>query len=1773
MKKLVFLAVLLGLFFVTDSANANLALWYQMDSADDFTVGDGTNGYAGRLYVDNKITGETYAAMTSHSGIIYYAAERAVYMNGVHPCKITGQEDPATFFTNTTQYSFSLWAKADLGAVAGNGYAFYVKLSDGTRFKFDLSFGSASGFVFSCPGGGSQNTASNIWNPDPQYADRYVDPETWNMYTATWDADNNYIATYVNGILRASYTGPSGNVPAIPAGVTVTEYGFGDGFGYSGPGGWYRDFRIYDRALGADEVWSLANPACMTYPADINGDGLVNIHDLLLLADDWLGASLSDSDINKDGIVNFRDYAIFSDGWKNQIVQPLVISEFMASNKETFFDGDGDRPDWIEIFNTTPYNIELGGWYLTDDDKDLTKWRFPFGITIKAGEYLVVCASGKGEFYYPYICSKGYYHTNFSLDIEGEYLAVVKPDGQVCFEYSENYPPQQPDISYGLAPTIVESKKFIQEGCPVSYIVPTNSSLGTSWTALGFDDSLWTSGSTGIGFDAYGVFDSLIETDIQSQMYLKQTSAYIRVPFEVENTQAMEFLTLRVKYDDGFVAYLNNIEVIRAYVDDDNGEIPPDFNDCAVERMDSEAFEFEDFDITSYTGLLRNGSNLLAIHGLNSDVFNSNFVIAPELVAASGGVDTQRYVYFKEPTPGSTNNEGLANLGPEISDVLHSPIAPRADQDITVTAKIEELVNPVSPASVQLHWRVMFGPESVCPMYDDGAHGDGNAGDGVYGGIIDSNNFNTNDMIRWYIIASDNQGYSSRFPTFTNPLSTAQYFGTIAKDQYLTSNLPILYWYAEDTASVDTSVGTRCSVFYNDEFYDNVFIRIRGGSSAGWAKKNHKIEFNREHYCLIDPNEIRVDEINLGSVYADTSYIRDLLSMEMHRNIGCPSSLCFPLRIHQNGQYHSMAVYIEQVDSKFLKRNGYDDENPLYKTGYVNCVFDDAYDFEVKNGGYEPLMDFVEGLNLPTAERHNYIFDYMNIPQAISYVVANTICQETDHTQKNFYVHYDIEKEQWACFPWDRDLSWGYSWTGSGNLKYQYGIYFAGWGGDTDNLYLKSVFVDPKTKQMYLRRLRSIMDQYLKPPGTAQQDLVLENRLDEYRDYVKAEADFDRSVWGYLNTGYVNYPHVLISESMTHIKQQHLALRRTYLYNQVDLPAAQPANAYISFGVIEYNPASGNQDEEYIQLVNSNSYAVDISGWKLTGAVEFTFEKSTVICSNDSIYVSSDRVAFKNRTTSPTGGQGHFVQGNYSGHLSNWGETIQLLDENNVPVSQGSYPPDPTAAQQYLRITELMYHPADFNSTDGDEFEYIELQNIGSVPLSLSDVCFTDGIEYRFTEQDNITLDAGEYIVIVKNRDAFASKYDINAINVAPGQYVSNLSNAGEKIKLEDSTNSTILDFEYKDSWYAATDGIGFSLTIKNPQDPNLASWGEKESWRPSAAVDGSPGVADNSNILPDGAIVINEVMSNPLSGTYDWIELHNTTNIAINIGGWFLSDNDNGQANITKYEIASETVLEPYGYVVFSQDQNFGNYGDPGCNEPFGLSSNGETVCLYSGWDGQLTGYSQKEEFGPSEYGVSFGRYQKSTGEFNFVAMETSTPGFENSYPKVGPVIINEIMYNPGEDQDLEYIELHNISSSTVSLYNYMVGQPWRISDAVDYQFLPGASIPAGGYIVIAKNCGKFSNLYPTVPSNRIFGPYDGKLSNDGEKINLEMPGDAGNYISIDTANYDEQAPWPVWDLIPAHPNPQGGGASISRLYVDCYSNDPNNWTADQPSPTQVNN
>ncbi len=148
-------------------------------------------------------------------------------------------------------------------------------------------------------------------------------------------------------------------------------------------------------------------------------------------------------------------------------------------------------------------------------------------------------------------------------------------------------------------------------------------------------------------------------------------------------------------------------------------------------------------------------------------------------------------------------------------------------------------------------------------------------------------------------------------------------------------------------------------------------------------------------------------------------------------------------------------------------------------------------------------------------------------------------------------------------------------------------------------------------------------------------------------------------------------------------------------------------------------------------------------------------------------------------------------------------------------------------------------------NTQGDEdHEFIELQNVGGESLDLTRVSFADGIEFSFADGDVTVLDPGEYIVVVSNRSVFATRYDDRAMNIA-GQYAGRLSNGGEAIELVHG-KSTILAFAYDDAWIPATDGDGFSLTIKNA-GASPDSWGDEGSWQASSRMHGSPGTGDET--------------------------------------------------------------------------------------------------------------------------------------------------------------------------------------------------------------------------------------------------------------------------------------------------------------------------------------
>jgi hypothetical protein len=168
-------------------------------------------------------------------------------------------------------------------------------------------------------------------------------------------------------------------------------------------------------------------------------------------------------------------------------------------------------------------------------------------------------------------------------------------------------------------------------------------------------------------------------------------------------------------------------------------------------------------------------------------------------------------------------------------------------------------------------------------------------------------------------------------------------------------------------------------------------------------------------------------------------------------------------------------------------------------------------------------------------------------------------------------------------------------------------------------------------------------------------------------------------------------------------------------------------------------------------------------------------------------------------------------------------------------LNEAVYAVGPVA--QNLRISEIMYHPIDSGHPDDPNTEFLELTNIGSTKINLNRVQFTKGITFTF---GTVELAPQACTLVVRDLAAFQARYG-NTLPIA-GEYTGNLSNGGERLRLEDAAGSAVEDFSYSDHWYELTDGKGYSLTIVDPGNPSDAN-----AWRPSTQAGGSPGYDDVS--------------------------------------------------------------------------------------------------------------------------------------------------------------------------------------------------------------------------------------------------------------------------------------------------------------------------------------
>lgn len=1332
----------------------------------------------------------------------------------------------------------------------------------------------------------------------------------------------------------------------------------------------------------------------------------------------------------------------------------------------------------------------------------------------------------------------------------------------------------------------------------------------SAWKQINFaEDASWFQNKPGpVGYD-----NSLAMGSNLSDMNGNYVSVFMRKTFTITDPSQISSLRLEALYDDGFNVWINGVHVVRSpeMAHDDpayNISVSQDNPNSSARENNN----YITFNIANASSFLVAGTNVIAVHFHNTLLSNSSDAFfdarltaiptanvnagAQNITFANNAPPLMRHVDNSPLQPTSNQPVTITSTVTD-TDGVKSVVLQYQVVDPGNYIAIEDAAyqNPANWVSVNMH--------------DDGLNGDAIAGDGNYTAVLPASVQVNRRLVRYRITSTDNLNNSLTAPYADDTVPNFAYYvydgvpsysaalqpgaaGANGQVQtFSSSTLTSLPYIQLLTKKIDHDNAQHIpgatqgaysgsgylwsgTLVFNGVVYDNIHYRARGGVwRYAMGKNMWKFDFQPGHdFQMYDVNgqplPTKWKKLNLGADIQQGDIgdrgeqgMFETLSFQMFNLAGVPAEKTVPItfRIVENAsptgptQYDSdfqgLYLALEQPDGRFLDSHNLPDGN-FYKmeggTGPGGGTLNNQGPTQPTDNS--DLVAFVNTLSSNPSDQ--WIRDNIDLQEVYSYKAVVEMIHHWDiGFSKNYYFYHNPDTNKWDVIPWDTDLTW--------YVDYEPG---GGDGTPFDAILNRAPF-----QTEYRNRVREIQD-LLYSTGE------VGKMADAYAALINPSgqgptlAQADAAMWDYnpietssfVNSSkagvgrfYAKSQSTLDFQGMVNRLKSWQAGRESYITNTV-LTATDEAAAPRTPTVTYTGPAGFALDQ---LTFSTSAFQAGNQGGSFAAMQWRIADVTTPNAANPSYEVnaawdSGELTTFSSSVTipSPVVVAGHLYRvrvrmKDSNGRWSHWSSPSQFT----ASAAQ-------SATKDSIRITELDYNPASPPSGSAykkDDFEFIELKNIGSSAVNLQNVQFTTGITFAFPD---LLLNPGEICVVVDNLAAFLSRYPSPAIKIA-GVYLGNLSNSGEEIVLKDPIGQVIQDFTYgTDSpWPTSPDGGGKSLMIKDPLG-SLSSWNDPTAWTASRTDNGTPG-ADESTI-PDSAVVTNEVLSN--SGVDgDWIELHNTISSPIDISGWWLSDTS---VTPLKYQIPANTIIPANGYYTFDQ---FTSFGSASAAISFALNALGDDVVITSANPAGIpTGYVQTVHFDGSDQGATLGRYVKATGGSDFVPLQSSTKNAPNSAPSIGPVVINELMYSPAltPSPGDEYIEIYNITNNPISLYDPAnSANTWKLTNGVDFTFPTGSSLPAHAYaLIVPIDPSTFRSKYNIPASVQIFGPYTGALNNAGETVTLSrpaapLPDNSIPYVPIDSIKYSNIAPWPG--------DADGTGSSIGRLSPTAYGNEPSNW------------
>ena len=927
-------------------------------------------------------------------------------------------------------------------------------------------------------------------------------------------------------------------------------------------------------------------------------------------------------------------------------------------------------------------------------------------------------------------------------------------------------------------------------------------------------------------------FSELISSDIEDALFETGTGVYVRLPFEILPGELPVNPVLRVWYDDGFVAYLNGVEVARR-----NAPELADWNAVAAsDRSRLEAVWGELIDLSGFAALFQPGANVLALHGLNEASGSDDFLLRAGIFESE--VQWGEVAYFANPTPGSPNPDGgFGIVGDPVVSVergfFQAPFslelsAPTEGAVIRYTTdgseptleNGESYVGPLTidqttilrVAALRDGW---LSSEVVTQTYLFAADVvEQTRSSALAAGLPGNWNSQSADYGLDPRVAVQ-PGELLTIPTISIVLPSEELFGP--NGIYANPEARGDQWEREISFEwLDTDGG--------GSFQEGAGMRIQGGAFRRFdlsLKKSLRVVF-REKYgasklkkSIFGPDAAaEVDSLVLRANGNDawkwggstTQYIRDAFAMETMRAMGNVASHSGFAHLYLNGQYWGVYNPTERPDAAFssVYHGGSADSWDALNQDSVPDGNSDAWNrlIAVCNAGLasEASYQKVQGNN-PDGTRNPDFEVLVDVDNLIDYMMLNFYLGNNDWPHRNHW--YGINRDGddgFQFYPWDSETALG---LGSGLTTNRTGVSES----------VARPYAALRQNPSFRLRFADRVQKHFFNGGVFHVDPANPAGGKPGLRYAAIASGLEEAIAGES----ARWGDQLGSSPYTregHWRPELESLLSNYFPQRSAIVLAQfrAAGLYPMVDAPVFSRHGGTVPAGFEVVISTTS-----------GETYFTTD-GTDPRNSATARIYSSPVVLGDLTTV----RARALNG---GVWSALAEARFTVGVPRLVVSELDYHPGPPT---------LMEIAAGF--TDPDDFEFIELWNPGAFSFDLTGVHFTDGVEFDFTRGTLSSIPPGGRVLVVSNLAAFTKRY--GTVHPVVGAYSGKFANNGEHVEISDANGNVLASFAYSDSgaWPSAADGGGASLVFRNAEaDPGLP-----ESWSVSGSdptPGGEPGV------------------------------------------------------------------------------------------------------------------------------------------------------------------------------------------------------------------------------------------------------------------------------------------------------------------------------------------